>query len=232
MTELRFQLTAEEITSSWGPRRARLASPRVTAMLSELLLETEASAWIEPKVSFEIWRVTSAGPGWIELGDGPRLSSDALSHQLPGAIQIAAGVCSIGAALERRVSHWFAKNERLRAVVLDEIGTLVLFHLSNELENLFQLEAVQRGLDAGGVLSPGEDGFHISQQAVVLQLAHADAVGISQTTTGMLTPRKSISMIVGFGKRMPKWTRGERCARCGARDRCPHRRPRLVEVAT
>jgi hypothetical protein len=232
MTEIRIPLTVEEITSSWGPRHSRPASPRVTTLLSELLLQLEANHWMEPKISFDICRVSSAGPGWIELNGESRLSSPALSHQLPGATQIAAGVCTIGTALEQQVRQWFANSERLRAVMLDEIGTLALFHLANELENRLQLEAGQRGLDAGGVLSPGEGGFQISQQAAVLRLARGAEIGVSQTTAGMLAPRKSISMIIGFGKRMPKWTRGERCARCGARERCPHWRSQLVEVAT
>ena len=232
ITELRSPLTVEAITSSWGARRARLASARVTAVLTELLELAEVNAWIKPKISFDIWRVSSSGPVRIELEGGVRLSSPALNHQLPGATHIAAGVCTIGAALEEQVRQWFAKGDRFRAVMLDEIGTHALFHLGNELESLFQLEAAQRGLDAGGVLSPGEDGFHISQQAPVLGLARSDEVGVSQTTAGMLTPRKSLSMLVGFGKRMPKWTRGERCARCGARARCPHRCSQPVEVAT
>jgi len=232
ITELRSPLTVEAITSSWGARRARLASSRVTAVLAELLELAEANTWIKPKVSFDIWRVSSSGPDRIELEGGLRLCSHALHHQLPGATHVAAGVCTIGAALEEQVRQWFAKSDRFRAVLLDEIGTLALFHLGNELESLLQLEAAQRGLDAGGVLSPGEDGFHISQQAPILELARSDEIGVSQTTLGMLTPCKSLSMLVGFGKRMPKWTRGERCARCGARARCPHRGSRQIEVAT
>jgi len=230
-TNLQFTLTVEEITASWGSRGARLASARMVTMLSELLARAEANRWIQPKISYGVWPVVSSGPTWLDLRGGSQISSRTLGHHLPGAIQLAAGVCTIGDGVEKQVREGFAASDRLRAVLLDEIGTLALFRLEDQLEELVQGEAVKRGLEAGGVLSPGEDGFEISQQAEVLELAHAAEIDVSQTASGMLAPRKSLSMVVGLGTRMPKWSRGDRCASCGARERCPHRRPQLVEVA-
>ena len=232
ITDLRLPMTIEEVISSWGSRRTRLASARMTAMLSDLVTRIESNHWIEPKISFEVWPIVSGGPDCFELSGGLRISSHRLRHHLPGASHLAAGVCTVGGALEKQVSAWFATSDRLRAVMLDEIGTLALFRLGDRVEELMRAEAGKYGLAASGVLSPGEDGFEISQQAAVLQLARSAEIGILQRTSGMLTPRKSLSMIVGFGARMPVWTRGERCAHCGARDRCPHRRPQFVEVTT
>jgi hypothetical protein len=202
------------------------------ALLSELLARIEAEHWIQPKIGFQVWPVVGRGQEWLELRGGSRISSRTLGHYLPGAIHVAAGVCTIGDAVEKHVSEGFAASDRLRAVMLDEIATLTLFRLGDQLEESMQAEAGQHGLEASGALSPGEDGFEISQQAVVLELAGGANLGVSQTTTGMLIPRKSLSMVVGFGARMAKWSRGERCARCGARERCPHRRPKIAEVAT
>jgi hypothetical protein len=204
----------------------------MVALLSELLARVEAEHWIQPKTGFQVWPVVGRGQEWLELRGGSRISSRMLGHYLPGATHVAAGVCTIGDALEKHVSEGFAASDRLRAVLLDEIGTLALFRLGDQLEESMQAEAAQHALEASGVLSPGEDGFEISQQAAVVELAGGADLGVSQTTTGMLIPRKSLSMVVGFGARMPKWSRGERCARCGARERCPHRRPQIAEVAT
>jgi len=232
ITYPRLLLTVEDVTSSWGSRRARLTSARMMALLSELLARIEAEHWIQPKIGFQVWPVVGRGQEWLELRGGSRISSRTLGHYLPGAIHVAAGVCTIGDAVEKHVSEGFAASDRLRAVMLDEIATLTLFRLGDQLEESMQAEAGQHGLEASGALSPGEDGFEISQQAVVLELAGGANLGVSQTTTGMLIPRKSLSMVVGFGARMAKWSRGERCARCGARERCPHRRPKIAEVAT
>jgi len=231
LVDLRLPVTVEEITSSWGYRRARLASPRIMALLPELLAGIEANHWIQPKISFDVWPVVSSGAGWLEVDGGTRIASPALSHHLPGAIHLVAGVCTIGEALEKQVREGFLASDRLRAVILDEIGTLSLFRLADQFEELMQAKARRRGLEAGGMLSPGEDGFEISQLAAVLALSHSEEIGVVPTTSGMLMPRKSLAMIVGWGTRMPKWSRSERCARCGARERCPHRRSRSSEVA-
>ena len=232
ITYPQLRLAVEDVTSSWGSRRARLVSARMIALLSEVLARIESEHWIQPKLSFETWPVVGRGPDSLELGRGLRISSPMLGHYLPGATHVAAGVCTIGDAVEKQVSEGFAASDRLRAVILDEIGTLALFRLADKFEELMQAEAVRLGLDASGVLNPGEDGFDISQQAAIVELSGGASIGVSQTTTGMLIPRKSLSTVVGFGVRMPKWTRGERCARCGARERCPHRRMRMAEVAT
>jgi hypothetical protein len=231
ITYPRLPLTVEDVVSFWGPRRARLASARMKALLSDLLERIEAGHWIEPRIGFEVWPVVGQGQDWLDLRGGTRISSPRLSHHLPGATHVAAGVCTIGDAVEKHASEGFAASDRLRAVLLDDIGTLVLFRVADQLEELMQAEAARYGLEAGGVLNPGEDGFQISQQTVVVELAGGTNLGVSQTATGMLVPRKSLSMVVGFGARMPKWSRGERCERCGARERCPHRRSRMVEVA-
>jgi len=231
LTNLRLPLTVEEIASSWGSRRARLASPRMMAMLAELLAQIEAEGWIQPRITFQVWPIASNGPGWLEVRGGSRLYSPTLGHHLSGAVYLAAGVCTIGDAVEKRVSQGFAASDRLRAVMLDEIGTLALFRLGDQLEETLETEARRRGLQAGGMLSPGEDGFEISQQAAVVALAHGAEIGVLQTTSGMLVPRKSLAAVVGWGDHMPHWSRGERCARCGARARCPHHRVRTSEVA-
>ena len=228
----RLRLTVEDVTSSWGSRRARLSSARMIALLSELLSQIEAEHWIQPQIGFRVWPVVGRGKEWLDLRGGTRISLRTLSHYLPSATHVAAGVCTIGDAVEKHVSEGFAASDRLRAVMLDEIGTLALFRLSDQLEELMQAEAAQHGLEASGVLNPGEDGFEISQQAAVVELAGGLNFGVLQTTTGMLVPRKSLSMVVGFGARMPKWSRGEHCARCGARERCPHRQLNMAEAAT
>ena len=227
---LGIQVTLDDVTASWGPRRARLTSPRMLELISKLLAQIDAEGWIQPKLSFRVWPVASSGPSWLDLRGGSRLSSRTLGHHLPGATFVATGVCTVGDVIEKQVSEGFASSNRLRAVMLDEIGTLALFRLTDHLEREIQAEAAKLGLEAGGVLNPGEDGLDISLQATIVELANGPSIGISNAGL-MLVPRKSVSMFVGIGSRMPKWSRGERCAVCAARDRCPHRRSHLVGVS-
>jgi hypothetical protein len=228
LTEFRQRFSVEDITSSWGVRRARLASSRMTALLSSLLEQIDRHNWLQPKISFQVHAVIVGTREQLTLRGGSTLSSPMLGHYLPVATHVAAGVCTIGDAIENEVRRGFAASDRLRATILDEIGTLALYRLSDRVQEMIQEEAARMGLQASGALNPGEDGIPISQQETVLELASGADIGISQTSTGMLSPRKSLSMILGLGKQMRRWSRGERCAVCAARDRCPHRRTRLL----
>lgn len=230
-TDLRVPLTVEDVTRSWGSRSARLASPRMLAIVAELLERAETEHWMQPSLSFRAWPVLQHGLDSTELGNRSRLRAQVVNLHLRGATHLAVGVCTVGAGVETRVTDWFASGGRLRAVVLDEIGTLALYRLADELEALLQKEAAILRLEASGVLNPGEDGFEISEQATVVQLAGGERIGVSVTSTGMLVPRKSLSLLMGFGARMPKWSRGELCAMCGARQRCPHRQQQLAGVS-
>jgi hypothetical protein len=230
ISDIGIKLTVDDVTASWGSRRARLASPRISELLSNLLAQIDTEGLIQPKLSFGVWPVVASGPGSLDLRGGSRIASRTVNHHLPGATFVAAGVCTIGNTLEKRVSEGFAASDRLRAVMLDEIGTLALFRVSERLEKEIQAEAGRMGLEASGALNPGEDGLEMSQQETIVELSNGSSIGVS-STTAMLAPRKSVSMLLGIGTRMPKWSRGERCAVCAARDRCPHRRAQLVEVS-
>jgi hypothetical protein len=200
------------------------------ALVSEVLARVESEHLLKSAISFQVWPIVEIGRAWMELRGGARLHAHLLTHHLRGASHLAIGVCTLGSPLEDAVSRGFASGDRLRAIMLDDIGTLLLYRLSDQLEHLMQVEARSQGLEASGVLNPGEAGFDLSEQATVVELAGGADIGVALTSTGMLLPRKSLSMVLGFGLQMPKWDPGERCARCGARDRCPHRRQTLVEV--
>jgi hypothetical protein len=230
ISDLRLPLTVEDVSTAWGSRRTRLASPSMRARVSEILSRVDAGHWLEPAVSYRIWAVSERGREWVELAGGSRLHATLLAHRLQLATHFAVGVCTVGSVLEKQVSQWFASGDRLRSVLLDDIGTLALYQLSDRLEEMIREEAAVRGLDASGVLNPGDDGFDLRDQTTIIQLAGGADIGVSVTPTSMLAPRKTLSMVIGLGQQMPKWSRNEYCARCRSRDRCPHRRS-LAEAA-
>lgn len=223
-------LTVDDVLTSWAHRRSRLASTRIVGLLAELLSQATSQSWIQPRACFSVARVTWNGSSQLDVAGGYQIRSPGLRHHLSGARFVAAGVCTIGDAIEETVRKGFAAGDRLRAVLLDDIGTLALFRIADRLEEILRTEAFGLRLEPGGVLNPGEDGFEISQQATLLNLTHSSRIGVSQTATGMLVPRKSVSMLTGIGIGMRTWSRGERCAVCAARNRCPHRRPSFTEV--
>ncbi len=232
ISDLRVSVTAEDLTRSWGPQRARLVSPKMLARVSELLKQIEAEHWLQPRISFRFWPVTAITPEGIELANGVRLRAPLAFEYFRGATQVGIGVCTLGGTLEKHIAEAFESRDRLRGVLLDEIGTLALYQLSDRLDERMQQDAQLLGLDISGILNPGDDGFDLSEHGLLLELSGGAEIGLSVTTLGMLRPQKSISLVVGLGKDMPKWNRAERCEHCKMKERCPNRQFLTEEVAT
>ena len=231
LSDLRVSVTAEDLTRSWGPQRARLVSPRMLARVSELLERIEAQHWLQPQISFQFWPVAEVTPEGIELANGSRLRAPLAFDYFRGATQLGIGVCTLGGTLEKHVAESFESRDRLRGVLLDEIGTLALYQLSDRLDERMQEDAALLGLDISGILNPGDDGFDLSEHGLLLSLSGGAEIGLSVTMLGMLRPQKSISLVVGLGEDMPKWNPADRCERCKMKDRCPNRRSLIQEVA-
>ena len=82
IANLRVPLSVEDVMRAWGPRRAKLASPRMLVLVPELLERAETENWIQPAVSFRVWPIIQSGPGWMGLCNGSRLQARLLTHHL------------------------------------------------------------------------------------------------------------------------------------------------------
>ncbi len=65
-----------------------------------------------------------------------------------------------------------------------------------------ETKALTGELMASSPLSPGMPGFAILEQWQVFQLVSAEEIGVSLTSSGIMVPRKSVSMVIGIGPQM------------------------------
>lgn len=219
---LRISLTVDDVRLV-REGQGRPCSARILDTAATLLDRVKDGHWLRPAHRYALWPVAAAGSGCLRLRGWGALHSPLAAHRLCRATHVAAGICTIGSRVGQQVREWFAAGEAVKAVVLDEIGSLALYRLAEDLEGRIRLEARRLGLEASGVLNPGDDGFDISEQPKVIELAGGARMGVSLTAGGMLCPEKSLTLIMGIGKGVPAWGRDRNCARCRARRRCPHR---------
>ncbi|MFQ5486245.1 MAG: hypothetical protein ACE5DO_13050, partial [Desulfobacterales bacterium] len=102
-------------------------------------------------------------------------------------------------------------------------GSAAIDILAVEAYHLIRDIAVSRGHAASSPISPGMRGFSISEQWRMAQLAPINEIGLKLTESGMMNPQKSLSMIIGFGEKMPTWSRAEACARCSMTKSCRYK---------
>ena len=181
----------------------------------------ESDPLLSPALGYRLWPVREAAGGAVDLGDEvlhvPQLLLDS-----PRLTAVGVAVCTLGAALEDRVEALFARRKRLVAFELDRLGNDLLAHYQGLAAARMKGLARRRGLCTGIELSPGDDGFSLDQQDVLVRLAEGFRHGISVTRTGMLRPAKSLSFVIAFGPGLEK-PRLSRCERCASRERCRHR---------
>ncbi len=138
------------------------------------------------------------------------------SGQLTG---LACGVCTVGPALEARVSTLFAEKRASLALALDELGNELLFASSRLLQDRMLIEARRERLSLCGELHPGDPGLGLDAHAAILRLAQAQTIGITLRYGHTLFPLKSSSVVMGVGIDLPKAT-WSRCDHCPSRSRC------------
>jgi hypothetical protein len=193
---------------------------RVSARRGALaLLEEESLA--RPATALGVWPVRSARGARFDLGERS-LEIPGFAPYSDGIVSVAAGACSLGARLERRVASLFHARHRLLALELDALGTERLFALADRLVERIRSDARRAGLSTGTELNPGDEGLALGAQHTVLALAGAGRQGIGATPAGMLRPVKSLSFVIALGCALPE-SAETRCDRCYARDRCRSR---------
>jgi len=183
----------------------------VRALAQDESLEERAAA-------YRVWPVRSTHGARIDLGEH-LLDIPGLACCSERITWMAAGACSIGRRLERRVATLFRARRRLHALELDALGTEWLFALSDRIVARIRRDARRAGLRASAELNPGDAGLALGEQHAVLALAEARSQGITTTRLGMLSPVKSLTFVVALGDAIPE-SSALRCDRCAGRHRC------------
>jgi hypothetical protein len=132
---------------------------------------------------------------------------------------VAAAICTLGSALEQRITALFAERRTSLALALDGLGNELLFALSRRLQDRIVNETRKSRLSAAGELRPGDPGLSLQAQPAVLRLAGADTIGVRVTPGQLLTPLKSMSLVLGIGVDLPP-ARWSRCDDCPSASKC------------
>lgn len=180
--------------------------------LQELAEVIERDQLLRPAAACQVLPFSCSEIGRCEIA-GRALSGAALDR-LAGATEVAVVFATIGARWSEATSACFQRGDALGGYLLDEIGTAVLERLTRRLEAMVRIDARSRGRCAGSPIEPGHPGLPLSLQPVLAELAKVETAGIRVTSSGMISPPKSISMLIGIGQGLRRWTRAQACREC------------------
>lgn len=201
------------------PARLRARSPRL-AELAERVAR-EGVALLEPRVAFRRVRVDSCEGERLFLEGGGELSGPLVARRLSRAREIVAAIATIGDRLETGVDR-IAGRDLPYALALDAFGSAAAEALALAAHRRVRDLAGRGGVRATIPLGPGMDGWALETgQRQIFGLFGGEPAGVRLGASGMMLPRKSLSMVVGLGPDV--FSGGRTCDHCAALGRCRHR---------
>lgn len=205
--------------SAKGQGQPSIASQNLAARMLP-----EAVNLVKPVAYVEFFTVTGYKKRRLELENGLALTGGLIAHFLGEAQEIAILVCSIGQALEERANEYFTKGNPTRGYILDSLGTVALGNLAEDARYYTEAQANQRGLQASTPISPGHADWALSEQQVLFKLMPTSLTSVLLNSSFLMQPRKSLTMVLGLGKKMITHAEESQCEYCALAKTCNYRR--------
>ena len=218
-----LSLKISEVLRREGLSNYANVRPEIEDLTLELLTIVEITDLLEPVIAYQIYQVTGMNGQQVSLEGSSVVHGSLLPSTFPEAKELAIAVCTIGPKLEEKVTAYSNSGETLRGVLLDGIGSAAVDSLTYEVCKFMASEVSPRGYHVSSPVNPGMPGLPITEQWQLLKMVPAEEIGVSLTSSGIMVPRKSTSMVIGIGPRMKTWTQAEVCALCSLNRDCPYR---------
>ena len=195
----------------------------ISALIEEAI--EESHQLIEPSCIYQVMDVQRIRRPKVTLVNGTKMTvtSDVLSWVLYPCEQASIFVCSIGPKLEKRVTELTEEGYLVKAMILDAAGSEAVEQLACRFQDEVQRIANKAEAEITRRYSPGYCDWDINQQKLIFKNLDADLAGISLSDECLMTPRKSISGIIGIGWTERRRLRASPCRFCTNQD-CNNRR--------
>jgi len=204
--------------------RGQGADPEVLRQRKPRLIEIaaraahEGQALIEPAVVYRTVQVEALAHERLTLRGGAHLSGALLSQHLAPAQSITLIVCTIGPALEQRVSMLLRDDPAL-GFALDGFGSVAVEALGVAICSRLEAQAHEEGQYTSIPLSPGMIGWSVSAgQRQIFGQVDVVPIGMTLNDSAQMIPHKSTSMILGRGP--TPFSEGKACDFCVLRGTC------------
>lgn len=161
---------------------------------------------------------------WIECDfNALPLSGNDIQRHLAGCDRMVVLCATLGAAVDREI-RLTERRSMLRALALDAAAGDAIEKVCDAVEDEIRLHFGQAGHYVTGRYSPGYGDLPITLQPHILTLCDtARRIGLSVTQTNILTPRKSVTALLGVSSH-PVSGHGRGCGACRLSADCPYRK--------
>ena len=183
-------ITAADVYEQMGYHDAQpdKATQQETAMILK-----EVSQWLRPRFSYF---VVNKQPDF-EMGN-------IILRQLRGSEAFALFICTSGLEFETYQQRLKEQGDMVRVFIADALGSVIAEKCADQMEKALQESIDKLGWKHTNRFSPGYCGWHVSQQQLLFPLFQGHTCGVKLTDSSLMIPIKSVSGIIGLGKKVRK----------------------------
>ena len=201
------------------PKIVRARQPQLVALAERAI--AEGMPLIHPKAAIREMQVLEVASGRVFLDGGAELHSMGPARLLAGAESIVAVVATVGGELEQEIERLRGR-DLLYQLALDGFGTAAISEFTAAITRDIHARTTGRGQSTAKPLYPGMAGWELAAgQSQIFSLVDGGSVGVALNSCHMMTPRKSVSFVVGMGRKIRAGH--DTCNQCEASDRCRHK---------
>jgi len=198
------------------PKAVRERSPYLVEIAQRALVEGQSL--LEPLVIYRHLAVQGLKHERLLLTGEATLIGPLIAQHLALAEQVVVILCTIGDGLENHISEVLTTDPSY-GFALDGLGSAAVEALAADACNYFGEQAAAEGMERTIPFNPGMVGWPVEEgQKQIFDIFNDCEIDIKLTSSGMMIPRKSISMVLGLGADLT--STGRACDYCNMRETC------------
>src|SRR5271165_5148796 len=180
-----------------NPGKVRLRQPRLVALAERAI--AEGKPFIRPEVAYRILKIQEVKPAVVILANGAELRGVGVARKLSGAEFVIGLVATVGEEIERQILR-ATKEEATFALALDGYATAAVGALIIEARRYLAEIAEGKKLKTTTPLYPGTNDWELAEaQTQLFALVDGSSIGVRLNPSYLMTPCKSVSMVIGVG---------------------------------
>ena len=169
------------------------AEPDETTRHETQTIIEEVHSWLRPRFCYQVMRELPA----FDMGK-------IIPRQLRGSEDYALLIFTSGTEFEAYQQRLKNEGDMVRIFIADALGSVIAERCADVMEKSLQESIDKLDWHHTNRFSPGYCGWHVSQQQLLFPLFGGNTCGVLLTDSSLMVPIKSISGIIGIGKKVRK----------------------------
>ncbi len=180
----------------------------------------DARKYCQPIACYKAFPIERIRHQKVDIDAGVTIGGGPVVSVIGGAQEVVLAVCTVGIAIDERIKELRNHKHAFKMLILDELASWgldqvryqVLAEISERYESL--------GWRTSSCLSPGESSWSVHDQKTIFQMLDTKQIGVELGSEYVMTPLKSLSLLVGVGDR-PLGSEGlSSCEFCSIKNHC------------